>query len=56
MLPGDIIYVTKSWYASTGDVLNALAPLIALANTFAILAVANAIATPAAAPAAVPGR
>ncbi|RLB43175.1 MAG: hypothetical protein DRH30_03640, partial [Deltaproteobacteria bacterium] len=43
LAPGDIIYVTKAWYASTADVLNALAPLIALANSFAILAIAGAI-------------
>jgi len=45
LAPGDIIYVTKSWYASTSDVLNALSPLISLANSFAILAVAGAIST-----------
>jgi len=45
LLPGDIVYVTKSWYASTADVLNALSPLISLANSFAILAVAGAITT-----------
>jgi len=45
LAPGDIVYVTKSWYASTGDVLNAIAPLISLANSFAILAVAGAIST-----------
>ena len=45
LAPGDIIYVTKSWYASTADVLDALSPLIALANSFAILAVAGAIST-----------
>ncbi len=43
LAPGDIIYVTKSWYASTADVLNALSPLLSLANSFAILAVAGAI-------------
>lgn len=43
LAPGDIIYVTKAWYASTADVLNALSPIIALANSFAILAVAGAI-------------
>jgi polysaccharide export outer membrane protein len=45
LVPGDIIYVTKSWYASAADVLNALSPLISLANSFAILAVAGAITT-----------
>ena len=43
LAPGDIVYVTKAWYASTADVLNALSPIIALANSFAILAVAGAI-------------
>ncbi|MGB5812164.1 MAG: SLBB domain-containing protein [Polyangiales bacterium] len=41
LAPGDIVYVTKAWYASTADVLNALAPLIAVANTAAILAIAE---------------
>ena len=45
LAPGDIIYVTKSWYASTADVLDALSPVLALANSFAILAVAGAIGT-----------
>ena len=45
LAPGDIIYVTKSWYASTADVLDALSPILALANSFAILAVAGAIGT-----------
>ena len=43
LVPGDIVYVSRAWYASTGDVLNAVAPLLALANSFAILAVAGAI-------------
>lgn len=43
LAPGDIVYVTKSWYASTADVLNALAPILSLANSFAILGVAGAI-------------
>jgi polysaccharide export outer membrane protein len=43
LAPGDIIYVTKSWYASTADVLNSLAQVLSLANSFAILAVAGAI-------------
>lgn len=43
LAPGDIIFVTKAWYASTADVLNALAPVLSLANSFAILAVAGAI-------------
>jgi len=43
LVPGDIVYVSRAWYASTGDVLNALSPLISLANSFAILAVAGAI-------------
>jgi len=45
LAPGDIVYVTKSWYASTADVLNSLSPIISLANSFAILAVAGAITT-----------
>ncbi len=43
LLPGDIVYVSRAWYASTGDVLNALAPLLSLANAVAILGVAGAI-------------
>jgi polysaccharide export outer membrane protein len=43
LAPGDIIFVTKSWYASTSDVLNSLAQVLSLANSFAILAVAGAI-------------
>ena len=38
LAPGDIIYVTKSWYASTSDVLNAIAPVISLAATAATFA------------------
>ncbi len=34
LVPGDIVYVSRAWYASTGDVLNALSPLISLANSF----------------------
>jgi polysaccharide export outer membrane protein len=45
LAPGDIVYVTKTWYASTADVLNAISPIISLANSFAILAVAGAIQT-----------
>lgn len=45
LAPGDIVYVTRAWYASTADVLNSIAPLLALANSFAILAVAGAIGT-----------
>jgi polysaccharide export outer membrane protein len=45
LIPGDIVYVTKAWYASTADVLNSLAPVLALANSVAILAVAGAIGT-----------
>ena len=45
LAPGDIVYVTKSWYASTADVLDALSPVLSLANSFAILAVAGAIGT-----------
>ncbi|KPK54505.1 MAG: hypothetical protein AMJ63_03085 [Myxococcales bacterium SG8_38_1] len=45
LIPGDIVYVSRAWYASTADVLNAVAPILALANSFAILAVAGAIGT-----------
>lgn len=45
LIPGDIVYVSRAWYASTADVLNALAPVLSLANSFAILAVAGAIGT-----------
>jgi polysaccharide export outer membrane protein len=44
LAPGDIVWVTKSWYASTADVLDALSPVLSLANSFAILAVAGALA------------
>jgi polysaccharide export outer membrane protein len=43
LAPGDIVYVTKAWYASASDVLNALSPILSLANSFAILAVAGSI-------------
>lgn len=43
LAPGDIVYVTKAWYASTADVLNALSPLISLANAAAIVAVAESL-------------
>jgi polysaccharide export outer membrane protein len=43
LAPGDIVFVTKAWYASTADVLNSISPLISLANSFAILAIAGAI-------------
>ena len=45
LAPGDIVYVSRAWYASTGDVLNALSPLLSLANAVAILGVAGAIGT-----------
>ncbi len=41
--PGDIVFVTKSWYASTADVLNGIAQLISVANTAAILALAYGV-------------
>lgn len=44
LLPGDIVYVSRAWYASTADILNALSPILSLANSFAILAVAGAVA------------
>jgi len=43
--PGDIIWVTKSWYASTADVMNGLAQIVSLANTAAILALAYGVGT-----------
>ncbi len=45
LAPGDIIYVSRAWYASTADVLNAISPILSLANSVAILAVAGAIGT-----------
>ena len=44
LIPGDIVYVSKAWYASTSDVLNALAPILSTANAFAIFALAGAVA------------
>ncbi len=46
LAPGDIVYVTRTWVASTADVLNALSPLISLANSAAIIAVAEAVRRP----------
>ena len=43
LIPGDIVYVTNTWYATTADVLNALSPILSLANSVAILGVAGAI-------------
>ncbi|MGB5365143.1 MAG: SLBB domain-containing protein, partial [Polyangiales bacterium] len=43
--PGDIIWVTKSWYASTADVMNGLSQIISLANTAAILTLAYGVGT-----------
>jgi protein involved in polysaccharide export with SLBB domain len=45
LAPGDIVYVTKAWYTSVTDVLSALAPLISLANSAAIIAVAATVTT-----------
>jgi len=45
LAPGDIVFVTKAWFASTADVLNAVAPIFSLANSVAILAVAGALGT-----------
>jgi polysaccharide export outer membrane protein len=41
--PGDIIWVTKTWYASMGDVMSGLSQVISLANTGAILALAYGV-------------
>ena len=46
LAPGDIVYVTKAWYAKAGDVLNALSPIISLANTAAIIALTDALGRP----------
>jgi polysaccharide export outer membrane protein len=43
LIPGDIVYVTKAWYASATDVLSALSPILSLANSVAILSIAGAI-------------
>jgi polysaccharide export outer membrane protein len=43
LVPGDIVYVTKAWYASATDVLSALAPILSLANTVAVFGIAGAI-------------
>jgi polysaccharide export outer membrane protein len=43
MLPGDIVYVTKNWYTSASDVLNALSPIIALSQSIATFGIAAAI-------------
>ncbi len=44
LAPGDIVYVTKAWYASASDVLAALSPILSLANSVAILSIANSAA------------
>ena len=44
LAPGDIIYVTESWIASTGQLLNAIAPIISLAEAAAIVSLSRAIA------------
>ena len=44
LIPGDIVYVSKAWYASTSDVLNALSPILSTANAFAIFALDGAVA------------
>ena len=41
--PGDIIWVTKTWYASTADVMSGLSEMISIANTAAILALAYGV-------------
>jgi len=41
--PGDIIWVTKTWYATTADVMSGLSEIISLANTAAILALAYGV-------------
>jgi polysaccharide export outer membrane protein len=44
MLPGDIVYLTKNWYTSAADVLNALAPIISLSQSVATFALAYSVA------------
>ncbi len=46
LAPGDIVYVTKAWYARAGDVLNAISPLISLANAAALIGVTEALNRP----------
>ena len=43
LAPGDIVYVTKNWYTSAADVLNAMAPIIALSQSVATFALAYSI-------------
>lgn len=43
LAPGDIIYVTEHWVASTGQVLNAIAPILSLAEAAAIVSLSAAI-------------
>ena len=44
MAPGDIVWVTKNWYTSASDVLNGLAPIIALSQSVATFALAYSVA------------
>ncbi len=44
LAPGDIVFVTETWIAKTGDVLTALAPAISLVQSAAFLGLANVIA------------
>ena len=44
MLPGDIVYLTKNWYTSAADVLNAMAPIISLSQSIATFALAYSVA------------
>ena len=43
LVPGDIVYVTESWLASTAQVLEAIAPLLSLAEAAAIITLADAV-------------
>ena len=43
LAPGDIIYVTEHWFAKTGDLLNAIAPLISVLNAAAVIAITDAL-------------
>lgn len=43
LAPGDIVYVSRAWYASTADVLNAISPIIALSQSIATFAIAYSL-------------
>ena len=43
LAPGDIVYVTEHWVASTGQVLNALAPILSAGQTVGFLYLNEAV-------------